>query len=290
MCRPLEAAGTPPPWVAPVLERIAAEPSARLTADSLRELGVTPERARRWFRENFGMTFSVWARQRRLGDAVDRLRRGSTLDDVAVDSGFESHSGFREAVGRDLGKTPGRLQRDGSRAVRFIRWESPVGEVSAAASDAGVCGFGFLDRRNGDDGWAERELGFPAILTPGENSHLRTLREQLDEYFAGQRREFSVPLDPQGTPFQLRVWNELQRIPYGQTCSYAALANRLGQPQGMRAVARANAVNRIVILIPCHRVIGADGSLTGYGGGLWRKRLLLELERNGRLPGEVPPS
>jgi AraC family transcriptional regulator of adaptative response/methylated-DNA-[protein]-cysteine methyltransferase len=107
----------------------------------------------------------------------------------------------------------------------------------------------------------------------------------LTEYFAAERREFKVPLAPRGTPFQEKVWQELRRIPYGQTISYDELARRAGQPTAQRAVARANGMNRICILIPCHRVIGKDGSLTGYGGGLWRKRLLLGLEQSGRLPG-----
>jgi AraC family transcriptional regulator of adaptative response/methylated-DNA-[protein]-cysteine methyltransferase len=107
----------------------------------------------------------------------------------------------------------------------------------------------------------------------------------LTEYFEGKRREFPVPLASRGTPFQMKVWRELRRIPHGQTISYDELALRVGQPTAQRAVARANGMNHIAILIPCHRVIGKDGSLTGYGGGLWRKRLLLELEKTGGLPG-----
>jgi methylated-DNA-[protein]-cysteine S-methyltransferase len=101
---------------------------------------------------------------------------------------------------------------------------------------------------------------------------------QLEQYFAGARREFTVPLSPQGTPFQLAVWDELQRIPYGTTITYGELAARLGDPKAIRAVGRANGANPIWIIIPCHRVIGADGSLTGYAGGIDVKRALLELE------------
>jgi AraC family transcriptional regulator of adaptative response/methylated-DNA-[protein]-cysteine methyltransferase len=111
------------------------------------------------------------------------------------------------------------------------------------------------------------------------------LRQELDDYFQGGRARFTLPLASRGTPFQEKVWLELRRIPYGQTISYDELARRVGQPMAQRAVARANGMNYVAILIPCHRVIGKDGSLTGYGGGLWRKRLLLELERTGKLPG-----
>ena len=126
---------------------------------------------------------------------------------------------------------------------------------------------------------------FGCAIVPGQHPLLERLREELNEYFQGGRREFTLPLAPRGTPFQDKVWQELRRIPYGQTISYDELARRIGQPTAQRAVARANGMNYVAILIPCHRVIGKDGSLTGYGGGLWRKRLLLELERTGRLPG-----
>ena len=119
-------------------------------------------------------------------------------------------------------------------------------------------------------------------VVPGEHKWLTRLRRQLGEYFAGGRREFTVPLAQRGTAFQERVWRELRLISPGETISYEELARRIGQPSARRAVARANGMNRICILIPCHWVIGEDGSPTGYGGGLWRKRLLLELERTHR--------
>jgi AraC family transcriptional regulator of adaptative response/methylated-DNA-[protein]-cysteine methyltransferase len=126
---------------------------------------------------------------------------------------------------------------------------------------------------------------FGCGIVPGQHALLERLHEQLNEYFQGKRPEFTMPLASSGTPFQEKVWQELRRIPYAETISYDELARRINQPTAQRAVARANGMNSIAILIPCHRVIGKDGSLTGYGGGLWRKRLLLELERTGRLPG-----
>ncbi|MFI8747643.1 methylated-DNA--[protein]-cysteine S-methyltransferase [Pseudomonas sp. NPDC077186] len=107
---------------------------------------------------------------------------------------------------------------------------------------------------------------------------------QLDEYFAGRRRQFELRLAPRGTPFQQAVWQALQRIPYGRTCSYSDLAAAIARPQAVRAVGTANGANPLSIVIPCHRVIGRDGSLTGYAGGLPRKQLLLELE--GALPSQ----
>jgi AraC family transcriptional regulator of adaptative response/methylated-DNA-[protein]-cysteine methyltransferase len=122
---------------------------------------------------------------------------------------------------------------------------------------------------------------FKVAVLPGENVVLKQLREELAKYFAGELRKFSVPVFVRGTPFQENVWRELQKISFGKTASYEEIATRVGNSRAVRAVARANGTNRICILIPCHRVIGKDGTLTGYGGGVWRKRLLLELEKRG---------
>lgn len=115
--------------------------------------------------------------------------------------------------------------------------------------------------------WQKNETGFGEIL------------HQLKQYFAGNRREFDLTVAPQGTPFQERVWQELCRIPYGETASYGAIAARIGNPKACRAVGMANSKNPIPIIIPCHRIIGKDGSLTGFGGGLAVKKQLLDLER-----------
>ena len=120
---------------------------------------------------------------------------------------------------------------------------------------------------------------FSCAIVPGENAHVGRLRKELEKYFAGDLEKFSVPLVYPGTPFQERVWNELLRIPYGQTRSYEDLARRVGSADAQRAVGTANGANRIAIVIPCHRVVNKDGKLGGYGGGLWRKQYLLDLER-----------
>ena len=156
--------------------------------------------------------------------------------------------------------------------------DTPLGPMLAAATDDGVCLLEFTDRRMlpAQLEIVERRLG---RIVPGRHAHLERLHEQLDAYFAGDLRDFSVPLAAPGSPFEQAVWRELRTIPAGETRSYDGLAFSLGRPGAARAVGRANGMNRIAIVIPCHRVIGADGSLTGYGGGLWRKRRLLDLER-----------
>lgn len=164
----------------------------------------------------------------------------------------------------------------GKVAVQVI--ESPLGALLAAAAAEGLLYLEFVEEGEFDRSKAELTKRFGELDVGGVSDYLALLRLELAEYFARARRSFSVALAPRGTVFQLLVWRSLLEIPYGKTISYSALAQRIGRPNAVRAVARANGANPISILIPCHRVIGANGSLTGYGGGLWRKQQLLELE------------
>ena len=168
-----------------------------------------------------------------------------------------------------------------SRCVVTTTMESPLGRLLAAATDDGICLLDYADGTLVDRNLASMRRRFAAAVEPGEHEWLQRLSDELTEYFDGRRTEFTVPIAPRGTPFQERVWQELRRILFGATISYAQLAARIGQPTAIRAVANANGQNRINLLIPCHRVIGKSGNLTGYGGGLWRKRLLLDHEREG---------
>ena len=165
-----------------------------------------------------------------------------------------------------------------STSVIMSEIESPVGVLVAGVTDEGACLLEFRDREI-----LETQLAkVRARVGPtgsGSHEYLDQLRSELTEYFAGRRREFTVPLVYPGTPFQTKVWNTLRAIPFGQTISYEELARRVGSPDGQRAAGHANGQNPLAIVIPCHRVINKDGKLGGYGGGLWRKRLLLGLER-----------
>ena len=286
-CHPLEATGRPPEWVRALMARVQAAPDACIRARDLQALGVTPERARRWFKEHYGMTFAAWCRGNRLATAFRRMRKGDALDDAILDSGFESHSGFRDAFARVFGDAPGRSRRDGGHIAATVL-ETPFGPVVAGASDRGVALLQYNDGRQLKKTLEDIAGRFDCAVVPAKHDLLEQLGSELGEYFGGTRREFSVPLELRGTPFQEKVWYELQTIPYGQTISYDELARRIGQPNATRAVANANRVNCVCILIPCHRVIGKDGTLTGYGGGLWRKRLLLELEQRNAHLAESP--
>lgn len=281
-CRSELAHGQPPEWVARLMARAAADPDQKISAHDLRALGVAPERARRWFQKNHGMTFAAWCRGLRLSRAFTQIRRGDPMDDVILSHGFESHSGFRAAFTRAFGRAPGRARA--ADCLRVALLDTPLGPMLAAASDRALCQLEFADRRGLERSYAEMRRRFALPVVPGDNAVLQQLRDELAAYFRGERKEFTVPVALKGTDFQQRVWRELQRIPHGQTASYEAIARRLGKPSAVRAVARANGTNRIYLLIPCHRVIAKDGALSGYGGGVWRKRLLIELERKGARP------
>jgi len=282
-CSPEASLEPPPPWVSQLMARVETSTKQKLSAEDWQQLGITPERARRWFKDHYGMTFTDWCRARRLAEAFTQIRSGESLDDVVFAQGYDSHSGFREAFAKTFGVPPG--QADSQRYIAVELMDTPLGLMVAGAVDGGLCLLEYSDRRMLERNYATLRQRFGNAVLPVSHPHLTTLKLELGEYFAGERTAFTVPVMLEGTPFQTRVWEALQQIPHGETIAYDALAQCIGQPTAMRAVARANAMNRINILVPCHRVIGKDGSLTGYGGGLWRKRLLLELEREDRMPG-----
>jgi AraC family transcriptional regulator of adaptative response/methylated-DNA-[protein]-cysteine methyltransferase len=254
---------------------VEAAKGTRLRDRDLRAMSVDPIRARRYFKRHYGMTFQAYDRARRMGMAMAAIRRGAKLGDVGF--GFESQSGFRDAFRRTFGTTPGK-SRGGDCIVTTVL-ESPVGPLIACATSEAVCLLEFGDRRAVETQVATLRSRFERAIVPGRNEHLERLKAELRGYFAGELKEFSVPIAHPGTPFQEAVWRRLLSIPYGETLSYAQLAIDVGRAGAQRAVGTANGKNRIAIIIPCHRVVNKSGKLGGYGGGLWRKQFLLNLER-----------
>src|SRR5687767_13993356 len=279
-CDPATPPGTVPDWVKTLLDTVDADPNRRLQDEDLRKLGVEPARARRYFLEHYGMTFHAYCRGRRLSGALRQLRSGEALDDVALGTGWESHSGFREAFARTFGTSPGQVDR--AACVTTTAIDTPLGPMIAGATDQGLCLLEFTDRRMLEAQLQRLGTLLRQPLVPGDHAHLTQAREQLARYFDGTLTTFTTPLVFRGTEFEERVWRELVRIPYGETLSYAQLAAKTGTAGGQRAVGRANGMNRISIIIPCHRVVNSDGKLGGYGGGLWRKHWLLSLEQGRR--------
>lgn len=274
-CRPL-ADSTAPEWVDRLLAAVEDDPARRWRDQDLREMDLEPATVRRWFQNRFGLTFHAYSRARRLTAAMGHLRQGEPVIDAAFDSGFESLSGFADALQRLTGRAPSD-SRD-LRPTVATRIATPLGTMVAAAMDDAVVLLEFADRRMLPRQLETVTKRLDTVLVPGTSPLLAELGRQLNAYMEGRLGQFDVPVHAPGTPFQEAVWEELRRIPSGETRSYADVAQAIGRPTASRAVARANGDNRIAILIPCHRVIGADGKLSGYGGGVWRKRRLLELE------------
>lgn len=275
-CRPLERAGEAPQWVRELLAEIERDPMHRWTDQDLRARGLGPDRVRRWFQQHHGMTFHGYERARRLGLALGRIRHGSDVTTTALDHGYDSISGFGEAFGKLFGGPPSRA---GGPVVTVNRLPSPLGPMIAGATDDGLCLLEFGDRRMLETQLDRLRRRLGCTMVPGEHPVLARTTTELEGYFRGELTAFSVPLVVPGTEFQRTVWDRLQEIPSGTTVTYAELARQVGRPAAVRAVGGAVGDNRLAIIIPCHRVVGRDGRLTGYGGGLWRKQRLLEHER-----------
>lgn len=176
-----------------------------------------------------------------------------------------------------------------SSGVTTLHWSSvssPRGSCVIVATERGVCWLGTPGTPLAMGlSWLQRKMTFTSVIEDASIEPLRQAVDQLERYFSGERAQFSCSLDLYGTPFQLKVWNALTRIPYGETRSYAEVAGEIGHANAVRAVGAANGANPVAIIVPCHRVIGSNGSLTGYGGGLPTKAWLLALEK-GELAGE----
>ena len=163
--------------------------------------------------------------------------------------------------------------------ITTAKIETELGMMIAGAVDEGICLMEFSDRKMLNTEFKDLSRYFKTTISEGEHFHFELVRKEITEYFAGTLQNFTIPLCTPGTPFQKTVWKELVNIPYGTTRSYHEQSVALGKPESIRAVANANGMNRVSIIIPCHRVIGSDGHLTGYGGGLKRKRWLLDHEK-----------
>ena len=183
---------------------------------------------------------------------------------------------LRAAFANVFGET---YEAEGRDVVQLDWVQSPVGPLLAGATEDALVLLEFSERKILEEQLETVRRRLSAPIVPGDNAMLGRLRTQLDEYFSQRRRDFDLPLKYPGTTFQEKVWSTLLTIPYGQTWSYLELARTIGDTKATRAVGTANGMNRIAIVIPCHRVINANGELGGYGGGLWRKRILLDLEQ-----------
>lgn len=276
-CNPMDPGKRPPKLVERLRREVEHAPGGRLTDKELAAMSIDPSTARRQFKRHYGMTFQAYHRARRIGLALRQVRHGGRVDEARNGSGFNSESGFRDAFTRIFGEAPTTAKTRGCLFAERI--ETPLGAMLAIADDEGLRLLEFVDRRAMEGELSILRKRLRTNVVPGEHPHLDAVRAELQDYFSGKNLEFNVPIAPVGSDFQLRAWKILRSIPVGETRSYSWMAQRLGDSNARRAVGRANGENMICIVIPCHRVIRADGTLCGYGGGLWRKKWLLDHEQ-----------
>lgn len=275
-CKPLKAAAGDDPMVQPLIDALEARPTHRWRENDVVDLGYDPSTVRRAFKRHFDMTFLEMARQRRLREGFTALSAGEPVIAAQIDAGFDSPSAFRDAFARLVGLAPGAFRKD---ALLLADWiDTPLGAMIAISCKHQLHLLEFADRKALPREMQRLQTAQPGGVGFGRPAPTQQVAEELSRYFAGTAAQFTTPLALHGTAFEREVWRYLLEIPAGETRSYSQIANELGRASATRAVARANGSNQIAVVVPCHRVLSADGGLTGYGGGLWRKQRLIEIE------------
>lgn len=274
-CRPENISKALSPITEKLVELLKSDPNKKWDGEEIKKLGIDESTLRRAFLKDFGTTFLKYAREHRLGAIVTDIENGETIINSQLDAGFSSSSGFIDAVKKQIGTNPKNLK---SQKILSAKWiDTPIGAMLGIVGDDGLHLLEFAERK-----------GLPTEIEATKKktgpicfrNHIwfETLEKELKQYFDGNFVDFTIPIVQFGTNFEKSVWEELKRIPIGETRSYSMQAIAINNPNAVRAVARANGANKVAILIPCHRVIGADGSMTGYGGKIWRKEWLLKHE------------
>lgn len=276
-CRPLSHPYHVSELVQMLVEAVEKNPEKRWKDRDFRELSVDASTARRQFKKRFGMTFVEYARARRMGLAMKQIRAGEPVIEAQLSSGYESGSGFRDAFSRIMGAAPSKIVSDQSLKASWL--DTPLGPMLAIADEEALYLLEFVDRRGLEREVERLRQKTKSAIIPGSTKPISLIENELKQYFKGKLREFKTPLCFLGSPFQKQVWQELQKIPPGETRSYSDIAIAVGRPTAFRAVAQANGANQLAIIIPCHRVINANGEIGGYGGGVIRKKWLLNHEK-----------
>ena len=275
-CSPLSNPNQVSDLIKKLVDAVENNPEKRWMNRDFQELSVDASTARRQFKKRFGMTFVEYARARRMGLAMKQIRTGSTIIDTQIANGYESSSGFRDAFSRIMGAAPTKC---GDNILKATWIDTQLGPMIAIANENALYLLEFVDRRG-----LEREVErlrnrTKSAIIPGSTKIIESIEMELKEYFAGKLTNFTTPMYLLGSDFQKSVWAALQKIPHGETRSYLNIAQSIDKPTAFRAVANANGANQLAIIIPCHRVINANGGIGGYGGGVSRKEWLLNLER-----------
>jgi len=246
----------------------------------LKDMGVSRKHLTEVFKKEYDITPSEYLLQARIATARSMLQDGVSVLDTSVAVGYASPSAFYEHFRRITGMTPARYRQIFSRDISRAVLETPIGGLRIIAGpDAILCVEQESRERTDACAYADRIPEDGIVQSNASGELLAACEAELKEYFSGKRRSFDLPVAPEGTDFQKMVWGALEMIPYGETRTYGELAAMAGNAKASRAVGMANHCNPVLILVPCHRVIGSDGSLTGYAAGLEAKRYLLDLEK-----------
>ncbi|WP_068774950.1 bifunctional transcriptional activator/DNA repair enzyme AdaA [Paenibacillus sp. FJAT-26967] len=275
-CRPLSHPNQVSELVQLLVNAVEENPEQRWTDSDFRKLSIDASTARRQFKKRFGMTFVEYARARRMGIALKQIRAGNPVIDAQLTTGYESSSGFRDAFSKIMGAAPTQI---GYQTILKAAWlDTRLGPMIAIADEEALYLLEFVDRRGLEREVERLRKRTKSAILPGYTAPIRSIENELTHYFEGSLTQFNTPVVYLGSSFQREVWEQLQKIPPGQTSSYAGLAAAIGKPGSYRAVAQANGANQLALVIPCHRVINSNGDLGGYGGGISRKQWLLNHE------------
>ncbi len=285
-CRPRDQSSFQADLVQRVCQYVNENLDEKHTLESLsRQAGLSPFHFQRTFKKTLGISPRQYVEARRLERVKRSLNRGETVTNALYEAGFTSRGKLYEKRPSPLGVNPGTFRRGGEGlSIQFTIVDSPIGRLLLGATGRGICAVCIGSSDEAVEA-ALKEDYYAADLSRNDQG-MKSWAEQFLRYFDGQPFPASLPIDVRATAFQWKVWKAIQSIPYGVTASYSQIAESIGEPRAARAVARACATNPVALVIPCHRVVGKDGGLHGYGWGMKRKRALLSLETAAKPPNE----
>jgi AraC family transcriptional regulator of adaptative response/methylated-DNA-[protein]-cysteine methyltransferase len=277
-CQPLSYPNQISDLMQRLINEVEADPSRRWQGSDFKRLSIDPSTVRRQFKKRFGMTFVEYVRAKRIGLAIKQIQSKTAVIDTQLNTGYESSSGFRDAFAKIIGAAPTKF--DKHHKILHCSWfDTKLGPMIAISDNESLYLLEFVDRRGLEHEIEKLKLKTKASIIPGDTNPIKSITFEIQSYFDGVLTEFKTPLHLLGSVFQMLVWKELMRIPYGETRTYAAQAESIGKSTAYRAVANANGANQIAIVIPCHRIINSNGNLGGYGAGIIRKQWLIDHER-----------
>ncbi len=274
-CHPMRLPGEASNLIKSLINLVEEDPERKWSEQDLVARNIDPSTARRQFKSRFGMTFSDYARRRRMARATNAIHKGEPVIEAQLSAGYNSPSGFRAAFSKTFGCAP----KGCTASPLMIEWiDTDLGPMMAICDDSHLWLLEFTVRKN-----MQRQLERLAkvhrrAIIPGRTQITDQIESELNSYFSGNLRIFETPLAMTGTAFQKSVWQALCDIPYGETRSYTQLAQLVGNEKAVRAVASSNANNGLALIVPCHRVIAKGGGLGGYAGGLDKKNWLIAHE------------